>query len=284
MGTGKSRFIVTPQWVEERIASPGFSIIDASWYLPAHGRDGAAEYAAAHVPSAVFFDHDRVADQSTGLPHSLPSPEQFAAEMERLGVSNRDLIVVYDGPGFFSAPRLWWMLRIMGADAVFLMDGGFDGWKAASRPVETKTREARHVRFKTDFRSERVTSLAEMRQLVASGATQIADARGAGRFEASEPEPRPGMRGGHMPGARNLPATGFSEGGHFRDLGTLASMFEEAGIDLSKPVVTSCGSGVTAAIITLALESLGHDDNSLYDGSWSEWGSLADTPIVTGKA
>jgi thiosulfate/3-mercaptopyruvate sulfurtransferase len=284
MSAGKSRFVVSADWVEKQLGAPEFRIVDAAWYLPAHKRNGAAEYAEGHIPGAVFFDQDAIADHDTGLPHSLPSPEYFAAEVGKLGISEDDTIVVYDGPGFFSAPRVWWMLRVMGAQNVYVLDGGLDGWKKDGRALETELPEPAPAVFTPNFQAKRVTSLRDMRAVVETGAKQVADARGAGRFTGDEAEPRAGMRSGHMPGARSLPATAFSEGGKFKDLATLKSMMDDAGIDLAAPVVTSCGSGVTASVIMLALESLGHTDNSLYDGSWSEWGSLSDTPVVTGAA
>ncbi len=284
MSTDKSRFVVSADWVEKQLGTAGFRVVDASWYLPAHKRNGAEEYAAGHLPGAVFFDQDKIADHTTGLPHSLPSPEFFAQEAGELGLSENDTIVVYDGPGFFSAPRVWWMLRVMGVRKAYVLDGGLDGWKREGRPLETGTPEIEPATFTPDFNDKRVTSLSTMRGIVDSGEKQIADARGAGRFTGDEAEPRAGMRSGHMPGARSLPATAFSENGHFKDLTAIRKMVTDAGIDLSKPVVTSCGSGVTAAVVTLALESLGHHDNSLYDGSWSEWGGLEDTPVVTGAA
>lgn len=284
MSTGKSRFVVSADWVEKQLGAPEFRIIDASWYLPAHNRNGAADYAEGHIPGAVFFDQDVIADRSTGLPHSLPSPEAFAEAMGKFGIRETDTIVVYDGIGFFSAPRVWWMLRTMGANRVYILDGGFDRWKAEGRPVETDLPEPAPVTFTPKFRKDRVTTLAEMVSIVESGSSQIADARPAGRFTGVEAEPRAGMRSGHMPGARNVPAVSLSENGAFKDLATLRKLIEEAGIDLEKPVVTSCGSGVTAAVIALALESLGVTDYSLYDGSWSEWGGLKETPVVTGEA
>ncbi|MCX8997547.1 3-mercaptopyruvate sulfurtransferase [Rhizobiaceae bacterium BDR2-2] len=284
MSTGKSRFVVSADWVEKQLGAPEFRIVDASWYLPSHNRNGAAEYAAGHIPGAVFFDQDVIADKSSGLPHTLPSPQAFAEAMGKFGIRETDTIVVYDGIGFFSAPRVWWMLRTMGASRVYVLDGGFDGWKAEGRPVETDLPEPEPVTFTPKFRKERVTTLSEMAEIVETGSRQIADARPAGRFTGADAEPRAGMRSGHMPGARNLPAVTLSENGRFKDLSTLRKQVEEAGIDLEKPVVTSCGSGVTAAVIALALESLGVDDYSLYDGSWSEWGSLPETAIVTGEA
>jgi thiosulfate/3-mercaptopyruvate sulfurtransferase len=200
-----------------------------------------------------------------------------------MGISADDTIVVYDGPGFFSAPRVWWMFRVMGVYQVYVLDGGFDRWKAAGRPVTSApTRIASGV-FHANFDARRVVSLKEMRRLVESGEAQIADARSPGRFAGTEPEPRPGMRAGHMPGARNVPYSLLSQNGELLPLEDLENVLGKAGLDLSKPVVTSCGSGVTAAVISLALESLGHTNNRLYDGSWSEWGALADTPVATGK-
>ncbi|MBP1849826.1 3-mercaptopyruvate sulfurtransferase [Rhizobium halophytocola] len=284
MAGEQSRFVVSADWVQQQLGADGFKLIDASWYLPAHQRDAKAEYEGGHVPGAVFFDQDEIVDHTTGLPHSLPAPDFFAAEVGKLGISATDLIVVYDGPGFFSAPRVWWMLRVMGAENVYILDGGLDGWKAESRPVETGTTRPEPAVFTPRFDARRVTSFHEMSAIAGNGEKQIADARPAGRFTGEEPEPRAGMRSGHMPGARSVPALSLSENGHLKDLTTLRTVLTEAGIDLRKPVVTSCGSGVTAAVITLALDSLGHSDNSLYDGSWSEWGSKAETAIDTGPA
>ncbi|MHB0950512.1 MAG: 3-mercaptopyruvate sulfurtransferase [Allorhizobium sp.] len=284
MPAEKSRFVVSADWVEKQLGAPEFRIVDASWYLPAHNRNGALEYASGHIPGAVFFDQDAIADQTTGLPHSLPSPEFFAAEVEKLGISTTDTIVVYDGPGIFSAPRVWWMFRVMGARSVYVLDGGLDGWKAEGRPLQTDLPEPAPAKFDVAFDHNRVTSFAEMMEIVEAGSRQIADARPEGRFTGDEPEPREGMRSGHMPGARSVPALSLSEAGHLKDLATLRTIFADAGIDMTRPIVTSCGSGVTAAVITLALESLGHRDNTLYDGSWSEWGSRAETPVVTGPA
>lgn len=284
MSAEKSRFVVSSDWVQKQLGTPNFRVIDASWYLPAQKRNGAEEYSQGHIPGAVFFDQDAIADHSTGLPHSLPSPEFFAAEMGKLGIADTDVIVVYDGPGFFSAPRVWWMLRAMGVEKVYVLDGGLDGWKKEGLPLETEAVEPEVATFTPRFRGRRVTSLNEMRAIVDSGSAQIIDARGAGRFTGEEAEPRAGMRSGHMPGARSLPAGSLSENGQLKDLDTLRNMMDEAGIDLTRPAVTSCGSGVTAAVVTLALESLGHTNNSLYDGSWSEWGGRDDTPVVTGPA
>lgn len=279
----RSPFTVSADWVEKQLGAPEFRIVDAAWYLPAQNRNGAAEYAAGHIPGSVFFDQDALTDHSTGLPHSIPSPEFFAAEVGKLGIADTDTIVVHDGPGMFTAPRVWFLLRLFGARNVFVMEGGIDGWKAEGRPMTTDLSEPKPAVFNARFDAGRIASFADMLDIVKTGSSQIADARSLGRFAAEEPEPRAGMRGGHMPGARSLPIGKLSEAGRLKPLDELRKEFMEAGIDLGKPVVTSCGSGITAAVITLALESLGHTDNRLYDGSWSEWGSRADTPIVTGR-
>lgn len=283
MSKDKSKFVVSADWVEKQLGAPEFRIVDAAWYLPAQNRNGAAEYASGHIPGAVFFDQDVIADHSSGLPHTVPSPEFFASEVGKLGIADTDTIVVYDGPGIFTAPRVWWLFRVMGAKNVFVMDGGMDGWKKEGRPLQTDLPEPAPAVFHTNFNPYAVTSFEEMRGIVTTRARQVADARGPGRFTGEEAEPRAGMRSGHMPGAKNMPSGTFSVDGHFKDLDELRGLFDEAGVDLSKPVVTSCGSGVTAAIITLALHSLGHEDNTLYDGSWSQWGGRDDTPVVTGK-
>lgn len=277
-----SAYVISGDWLEERLGQPGLSIVDASWYLPAQGRDGKAEYDAEHIPGAVFFDQEKVVEPGSALPHTLPKPALFAQFASSMGIDEEDTIVVYDGPGFFSAPRVWWMFRTMGARKVYVLDGGFDRWKREGRPTTSDTTKIAPGFFEIDFDARRVASLDDMRSIVETGAAQVADARPAGRFTGTDPEPRPGMRSGHMPGARNVPATSLSKDGSLLPVDELRKVLEGAGLDLSKPVVTSCGSGVTAAVISLALASVGHDDNRLYDGSWSEWGGLQDTPVVTG--
>lgn len=277
-----SPFVVSADWLMERLGKPGLSIIDGSWYLPTQNRDARAEYQAAHIPGAVFFDQDAVVSPDSPLPHTLPSPGLFAQFASSMGVDEKDTIVVYDGPGFFSAPRVWWMFRLMGAKDVYVLDGGFDRWKAEGRPVTAETTKIASCFFEVDCDPSRVVSFEEMRRIVDDKTAQIADARPAGRFAGTDPEPRPGVRGGHMPGARNVPATSLSRDGSLLPLPELRAALEAAGLDLTKPVVTSCGSGVTAAVVSLALESVGHAEHRLYDGSWSEWGGRSDTPVVTG--
>lgn len=279
-----SPFTIDADWLEKRLGEPGLSIVDASWYLPAQKRDARAEYEAAHIPGAVFLDQDAVSDPDSSLPHTLATPHYFAQFVGGLGISVDDTIVVYDGPGFFSAPRAWWMFRVMGVFQVYILDGGFDRWKAAGRPVTAAPTRIAPCVFHADFDAAQVASLADMRRIVEDRAVQIADARSPGRFAGTDPEPRAGVRSGHMPGARNVPAAALSENGELLPRNRLKTVIEEAGIDLSGPIVTSCGSGITAAAITLALETLGHTDNRLYDGSWTEWGGRPDTPVETGKA
>lgn len=278
-----SPFVVSADWLEKRLDEPGVSIVDGSWYLPAQKRDARAEYDAGHIPGAVFFDQDKVVEPGSDLPHTLPRPELFGQFANAMGISEKDTIVVYDGPGMFSAPRVWWMFRLMGAETVYVLDGGLDGWKREGRPLTDRPTRIAPSFFEVKCDERRLASLDEMKAIVGTGSSQIADARPTGRFAGTEPEPRAGMRSGHMPGARNVPATTLSSGGKLLPVEELRRVLEDAGLDLSKPVVTSCGSGVTAAVISLALASVGHDDNKLYDGSWTEWGGRQDTPVVTGS-
>lgn len=280
----KSAFVISRDDLKARLGEPGLAIVDASWYLPAAGRNGRDEYDAAHIPGAVFFDQDLIADKESGLPHTLPSPELFARHVGAMGITADETVVVYDGPGMFSAPRVWWMFRVMGVKNVLVLDGGLDGWKATGFPVTDEVTKIAATLFTPSFNEAKVVSFKEMSKVVEEYSSQIADARAAGRFTGRDAEPREGMRSGHMPGARNVPVGTLSENGKLKSLNSLREIFADAGVDLNKPVVTSCGSGVTAAVITLALTSLGHEDNRLYDGSWSEWGSRQDTPVVTGEA
>jgi thiosulfate/3-mercaptopyruvate sulfurtransferase len=279
-----SRFVVSSDWLAKELGAPDLKVVDASFYLAAQNRDADAEYLAGHIPGAVRFDHDKVADHSTGLPHMVPSAEVFAEAVGKLGIRETDRIVIYDGPGIFSAPRGWWLFRTMGAQNVFVLDGGLDGWKAEGRALETESPSPVAATFDAKVRVDKIIDLQTMLGIISDGSAQIADARPAGRFAGTDPEPRAGMRSGHMPGARSLPSGTFSSNGKLRTLPELRQAIEDAGIDFGQPIVTSCGSGITAAIITLALESLGHEDNALYDGSWTEWGAREDTPVVTGPA
>lgn len=280
----KSAFVVSADWLQERLGPTGPKIVDASWFLPAQNRNARQEYQDAHIPGAVFFDQDEVVEPGVDLPHALPSPTVFADHAARLGLSNTDTIVVYDSLGMFTAPRVWWMLRTMGAENVLLLDGGFDNWKNSGRPVTSDAVTPSLGTFRPRYNKRAVMTLENMLRIVETRAMQVADARGAGRFTGEEPEPREGMKSGHMPEARNVPVFSLSRDGELKSLPELRAVFKEAGIDIAKPVVTTCGSGVTAAVITLALESLGQSNTSLYDGSWSEWGALTDAPVAKGDA
>lgn len=275
--------LVTTEWLERHLDAPDVRVVDASWYLPQMQRNARAEYEREHIPGAVFFDIDEICDLDSPYPHMLPSPEKFSSRVRNMGLGDGNCVIVYDGAGLFSAARVWWMFRVMGIFQVYVLDGGFDRWKAAGRPVTAEQTKIAPNIFHVDFDASRVATLDEMKEIVATGESQIADARPAGRFTGEDPEPRAGVRGGHMPGAMSLPASTLSKDGMLLPPEELKKRFEEAGIDLSKPVVTSCGSGITAAVITLALETLGHSANRLYDGSWTEWGGRSDTPVVKGK-
>ena len=277
-----SRFVIEPEALEARLGEPGLRIVDASWYLPAQNRDPRGEYETAHIPGAVFFDQDEIADKSSGLPHTVPAPEEFARHAGAMGISRDDRIVVYDGPGMFTAPRVWWLFRIMGVEKVQVLNGGFDGWRSEGRPVSADRPVPKPATFEPVFKADAIVRLDDMRRIIEDGSAQIADARAHGRFTGEEPEPRPGMRSGHMPGAFNVPVLSLSEHGRLKSIEDLRATLKKAGIDPAKPVVTTCGSGITAAAITLALHSLGRENNWLYDGSWSEWGGRDDTPVKKG--
>jgi len=275
-------YIVSVEWLHQHLDAPDIRIIDASWYLNAPGRDPISQFEAAHIPGAVFFDQEEVVDKTSPLPHTIPSPQDFAAHIGRLGISEKDRIIVYEREGYFAAPRVWWLFRLMGAARVYVLDGGARGWADAGLPLTNAPTSIKPVIFNPNFQAQDVVTLAEMRQIVESGQVQIVDARGAGRFLGHEAEPRPNMRSGHMPGAYNVPYPRLVHNGYLKSPDALRQVFEQAGIDVAAPVVTSCGSGVTAAILTLALQALGNRSVRLYDGSWSEWGSLTDTPIAQG--
>lgn len=280
-----SRHLVTPPWLKERLGQPGVKVVDASWYLPDQNRDPKAEFLAGHIPGAVYFDIDVIADRSSGLPHTLPDEATFAAEAGALGLSERDTIVVYDGMGVFSAARVWWMLKIFGAGDVHVLDGGLPAWKAAGFALEAGEAKPAPARFAARLDAGAVADFDKVAQALSASTDVVVDARSAPRFRGETPEPRPGLRAGHMPGARNVHYGSVLDAqGKMRAPDEIRQIFEEAGVDLSSPVITSCGSGVTAATLLLALAQLGKDDVRVYDGSWSEWGGRPDAPVVTGEA
>ena len=279
-----SRWLVTTDWLAANLGAPGVVVLDGSFYLPAMKRDAAAEYLAGHIPGAIRFDIDEIADHSTGLPHMFPSSADFAEAAGRLGISDHDTIIAYDGHGMFSSPRVWFTFRLFGADNVFVLEGGLPKWKAQGRALERGPVTHPVKTFAARMRGDVVASLDRVRQALASHGAQIVDARSAERFRGEAPEPRPGVRSGRMPGSYNVPSTSLVKDGLLLPPNQIRQAFVNGGVDLDKPVITSCGSGVSAAILWLALDAVGREPQALYDGSWSEWGARADLPIATGPA
>jgi thiosulfate/3-mercaptopyruvate sulfurtransferase len=280
---GMSDPIVSTTWLAERLGSAEVVIVDATWFMPDEPRTGAEAYAAGHIPGAVFFDIDAISDHATDLPHMLPAPDAFAEAAGALGLRRDLTIVVYDAQGIFSGPRVWWTLRTMGFPEVFVLDGGMLKWRAEGRPVETTLPHPVPATIEPAFDPGLVRDLDAVRSVLDRRDAQVIDARPGPRFRGEVPEPRKGLRSGHMPGALNVPWGGLiNADGTMKSGEILRAAFEGAGVDLDGPMVTTCGSGVSASLLALALARLGREDVAVYDGSWTEWGGRADTPIVTG--
>jgi thiosulfate/3-mercaptopyruvate sulfurtransferase len=277
--------LVSTEWLASEIGKSDLRIVDATLFLPDHGRNARADFEAAHIPGAVFMDLDEIVDTSSGLPHMLPPPEKFASRMQALGLGDGSRIVVYDNSPLKSSARAWFMLKVFGAHEVAILDGGLAKWQSEGRSVESGKPVVRHRHFTVWQDKSLVRTLDQMVENLKSKAEQVLDARPAGRFTGTDPEPRPGLRGGHMPGARNLPhAELFNIDGTWKQGDELRAAFTQAGIDLDRPVTTTCGSGITAAVLAFGMHLLGKKDVGLYDGSWAEWGAQAGTPVVTGSA
>jgi len=279
-----SNWLVETDWLAEHLHSPGVIVLDGSLHLPTSGRNARAEYTAGHIPGALFFDIDEIADKKSPLPHTLPSTVQFASQMKKMGIGDGMRIIAYDSEGFYSAARVWWMFRIMGHEDVAVLNGGLKKWKAEGRDLEdgpAAPRQSRH--FTPRFNAMLVRDKAEVLELTQSKAMQIVDARSAERWRGEAKEPRAGLRSGRIPGSLNVPFAALTNAdGTMKSDAELAKIFAAAGVDVGKPVVASCGSGVTAGVVAFALARLGNADAAVYDGSWSEWGLEGGPPIETG--
>ena len=277
--------LVSTEWLHAHLKDPDLRILDGSYYLPQMGRDPRAEYDAAHIPNARFFDIDDVADHGSELPHMVPPVEKFMSRMRAMGVGDGHQVVVYDGMGLFSAARVWWLFKLMGQNNIAVLDGGLPKWQAEGRPVEDLPPVIRDRHMTVRRQNQMVKDVTQVSAASKLGDYEIIDARSPGRFRGEEPEPRVGLRPGHIPGSKNVCFKDLLNADQtMKNPVEMRQIFEAAGVDFNKPAITTCGSGVTAAVLSLGLERIGKTDHSLYDGSWSEWGMFPTVPVATGDA
>ena len=285
MAQDDPRTLVSTGWLADHLKDPDLRLLDGSWYLPTVDRDAKAEYDAAHIPGARFFDIDDISDHRSDLPHMAPPVEKFMSRLRAMGVGDGHQVVVYDSHGLFSAARVWWLFRLMGKDDIAVLDGGLPKWEAEGREIEDMEPVIRDRHMTVRRQNQLIKDVTQVSAASKLGDYEIIDARAAKRFRGEVEEPRKGLRAGHIPGSRNVPYTELlNDDGTMKDVDDLRAIFEAAGVDLKKPAITTCGSGVTAAVLSLALERMGKHDHALYDGSWTEWGASSTLPIATGDA